>query len=300
MKGILNILKPPNTTSHDIVSFLRKKLNIKKIGHTGTLDPMAIGVLPICVGKATKVIEYMQNDNKKYRAELTLGKTTDTQDKWGKVLENKPVNVNETQIYDAISSFKGVINQVPPMYSALKHNGKKLYELAREGKTIDRKPREITIYNIDIIDIDPNAYKVLFDVECSKGTYVRTLCHDIGNKLGCGGHMSFLARLESGMFKIEDSVTVEEIMSSTIEEIESKYFYSLDYPLNFIPKIHVPKSDMKYVINGAYFESKDNEANMYLKNNSVVRIYIEDNFIALGLCKIKNGSVIVKTRKLFI
>jgi tRNA pseudouridine55 synthase len=169
INGILNILKPPNMTSHDIVSLVRKKLKVKKVGHTGTLDPMAAGVLPICIGKATKIVEYLQKDTKVYRAELSLGIVTDTQDRWGNILSENTVDILEDDIVNTINSFRGEIEQTPPMYSAIKHKGKKLYELAREGITIKRDTRKVIIYSIDIVNIKNN--KVLFDVKCSKGTY---------------------------------------------------------------------------------------------------------------------------------
>jgi tRNA pseudouridine55 synthase len=200
-------------TSFDVVSYLRGVLKTKKIGHAGTLDPIAAGVLPIFVGKATKAIEFVMGEDKLYRAELTLGVGTDTQDSSGRVISKSKVEASDESIAEAVRSFTGVYSQLPPMFSALKVNGKKLYEMARKGIEVERRPREVEIHSIDIIEINRNKddVTVLFDVHCSKGTYIRTLCYDIGEKLGCGGHMSFLLRKRAGIFNIESSVVLEKI-----------------------------------------------------------------------------------------
>lgn len=211
MNGIINVNKPLGITSHDVVYKLRKILGIKKIGHTGTLDPDASGVLPMCIGKGTKLAELLTSSDKQYLAEMTLGAITDTQDKSGNILESFEVNVTEDSIKKAVQSFVGEIEQIPPMYSAIKIDGKKLYELAREGKTVERKSRKVLIKNIKIqnIDLDKNTLTML--VDCSKGTYIRTLCEDIGKSLGCGGYMSSLIRTKSGRFDLEDSYSLEDV-----------------------------------------------------------------------------------------
>lgn len=297
MKGILNILKPPNMTSHDIVSVVRRKLNMKKVGHTGTLDPMAVGVLPVCVGKATKVIEYLQTDTKIYRAELTLGKATDTQDKWGSIIDQKEVNVTKEDIIKVFKEFEGEILQIPPMYSALKHKGKKLYELAREGIEIEREPRKINIFYLNILNILED--KVIFDVKCSKGTYIRTLCHDIGQALGCGGHMSFLERLESGVFNLQNSITVEELNDADLDEIENRYLYGIDYPIEFIPRVDANPSALKFVLNGVSLKEGSFTMKAKLKNNNLIRLYIDDKFLALGVYHKNKDYSFIKVKKLF-
>ncbi|MCT4564107.1 MAG: tRNA pseudouridine(55) synthase TruB [Maledivibacter sp.] len=297
MKGILNILKPPNMTSHDVVSVVRKKLNFKKVGHTGTLDPMAVGVLPVCIGKATKVIEYMQNDTKVYRAELTLGTAMDTQDRWGNIISTSDKVVSEKAIIDAINSFKGEVLQTPPMYSALKYKGKKLYELAREGKEIEREARKIYIYYINILKVVEN--KVLFDVKCSKGTYIRTLCHDIGESLGTGGHMSFLARLKSGAFKLEDTITIEEFKESDIEAIKNNYFYSVDYPLKNIPRVDVVPSAAKSTLNGVSIKVGSFRSDTKLADKDLVKIFIEEKFVGLGIYNKRTDNSYIKIKKMF-
>lgn len=211
MDGIVNVNKPLGITSHDVVYRLRKILNIKKIGHTGTLDPEASGVLPMCVGKGTKMAEYLTAADKQYMARLQLGAFTDTQDASGEVLQSFDVCVTEEKIYNTVRKFIGEITQIPPMYSAIKIDGKKLYELAREGKTVEREPRKITISNIEIKRIDLKNNTVDMLVDCSKGTYIRTLCNDIGAELGCGGHMSALNRTKSGRFEIQSAYTLEQI-----------------------------------------------------------------------------------------
>ena len=198
INGIVNIYKEKGYTSHDVVAVLRKVVGQKKIGHTGTLDPDATGVLPVCLGRATKVCELLTDHDKTYEALLLLGKTTDTQDISGEVLEERdPGDLTEEEVRSCIESFIGEYDQIPPMYSALKVNGKKLYELAREGKTVERKSRKVQIHGIRILEM--NLPHVRMEVDCSKGTYIRTLCHDIGEKLQVGGCMEELERTKSAI-----------------------------------------------------------------------------------------------------
>lgn len=210
MNGIINVYKEKGYTSHDVVAVLRKIAGQKKIGHTGTLDPDATGVLPVCLGRATKLCDLLTDRDKTYEAVLLLGKTTDTQDISGAILNEQPTDhLNEAEVTKVIESFKGTYDQIPPMYSALKVNGKKLYELAREGKTVERKSRKVTIYQIHIKEIQ--LPRVRMEVTCSKGTYIRTLCHDIGNLLGTGGCMEELTRTKVGRFELKDSLKLEEL-----------------------------------------------------------------------------------------
>lgn len=210
MNGILNVFKPKGLSSYDIVREVRKIFGIRKVGHTGTLDPNASGVLPICIGKATRISEYLLNSDKVYVGELTLGFKTDTQDKDGIVLKQSNKIVTESEIIKAFDCFKGEIYQLPPMYSALKHKGKKLYELAREGIEVEREKRKVHIYDISILNI-VNNNKILFRVRCSRGTYIRTLCDDIGQLLGTYGYMSYLIREEVYPFNIKESVSLDNI-----------------------------------------------------------------------------------------
>lgn len=210
MNGIINVYKEKGYTSHDVVAILRKIAGQKKIGHTGTLDPDATGVLPVCLGRATKVCDLLTDHDKTYETVLLLGKTTDTQDISGEILKEHPTDhLNDAEVIKVIENFKGTYDQIPPMYSALKVNGKKLYELAREGKTVERKSRKVTIYQIHIKKIQ--LPRVRMEVTCSKGTYIRTLCHDIGNRLGTGGCMEELTRTKVGRFELKDSLKLEEL-----------------------------------------------------------------------------------------
>lgn len=207
--GIINVYKEKSYTSHDVVAKLRGILHQKKIGHTGTLDPDAEGVLPVCLGNGTKVCDLLTEKSKTYETVLLLGKTTDTQDISGQVLSEAEVSCTEEEAREAVFSFLGAYDQIPPMYSALKVNGKKLYELARAGVEVERKPRRVEILSIEILSI--SLPRVSFRVHCSKGTYVRTLCQDIGEKLGCGGCMESLVRTRVAGFSIEDSLKLSEI-----------------------------------------------------------------------------------------
>ena len=221
MDGVIVIRKEKGFTSHDVVAKLRGILHMKKIGHTGTLDPDAEGVLPVALGKATRLVDMITDKEKTYEAVMRLGVVTDTQDMSGTVLsESAELQVSEEELRTAIESFVGDYMQVPPMYSALKVNGKKLYELAREGKTVERKPRPVHFYEIEILDIDFPL--VRFRVTCSKGTYIRTLCHDIGEKLGCGAAMETLLRTKVGRFTLDDAVTLaqteEAVRNGEIEQ----------------------------------------------------------------------------------
>ncbi|KPK39331.1 MAG: hypothetical protein AMJ78_08660 [Omnitrophica WOR_2 bacterium SM23_29] len=219
MDGILIVDKPSGMTSHDVVDLIRKNFGMRKTGHAGTLDPTVTGVLIILIGRATKLSARFANDDKEYEATLTLGKKTDSGDAEGRVISEGDYNkTTEARIRDIFDSFKGEIEQVPPMVSALKFRGKRLYELARRGQEAPRKPRvvyikELKIKNIDIPYID-------FSVVCSKGTYIRKLCDDIGDRLGCGGHLSYLRRLRSGEFTLEKSVTIEVLKSFSKDELE--------------------------------------------------------------------------------
>lgn len=207
--GIINVYKEKGFTSFDVVAKLRGILRTKKIGHTGTLDPDAEGVLPVCIGRATKVCDILTDKDKVYEAVMLLGVETDTQDTSGEILKELPVTVSEECVKETILSFIGDYAQIPPMYSALKVNGKKLYELAREGKTVERKARNVQIFSIEILEI--NLPRVRMSVHCSKGTYIRTLCHDIGQKLGCGGCMEKLLRTKVGVFELQDTLKLAEI-----------------------------------------------------------------------------------------
>lgn len=216
MDGVINIYKEAGFTSFDVVAKMRGILKMKKIGHTGTLDPAAVGVLPVCVGKGTKLVEKFMADDKVYQAVMLLGVTTDSQDMTGEVIAEKEVKASEEEVRSAINSFVGGYDQLPPMYSAKKVNGKKLVDLARKGIEVERQPRFVNIMAIDIDKVD--LPRVTMTVTCSKGTYIRTLCHDIGQKLSCGAAMESLVRTRVGRFKIEDAITLAELEKLRDEE----------------------------------------------------------------------------------
>lgn len=214
MDGVINVYKPAGWTSQDVCAKLRSRLHIKKIGHTGTLDPMATGVLPVCIGKATRIIEYYDRDRKAYHASMKLGIMTDTLDITGEILEtNDHTYVSEDAVIEAFRAYTGVISQVPPKYSALKINGKRAYELAREGREFELQAREIEIYGNRVTRLALGAGEIEFDVECSKGTYIRSMIADIGRSLGCGAVMTALERTASGCFKVEDAADLDELVS---------------------------------------------------------------------------------------
>ncbi|MBS4868431.1 MAG: tRNA pseudouridine(55) synthase TruB [Eubacterium sp.] len=280
MIGVINIYKEKGFTSHDVVNIVRKTLGKVKTGHTGTLDPDAEGVLPICVGKATKLADYIAADIKEYKAEITLGIKTTTEDISGDVIEKKDVNASEDEVKSAINSFVGEYNQIPPMYSAIKVNGKKLYELAREGKEIERKTRLINIYKIrDIKALDNNKYE--FYVLCSKGTYIRTLCKDIGEKLGCGGCMSNLTRTRSGNFYIENSIKINDFKDIVSQNKLNDVLITVKEVLSNYMTVHIDSKAEKYVLNGnkislSYINEKDiKKGNKVVAefNNNVVGVY---------------------------
>ena len=248
MDGVLNIRKEKGYTSFDVVAKLRGILHMKKIGHTGTLDPEAEGVLPVVLGKATKLVDLLTEKQKTYEALLHLGLETDTQDMTGTVLREKTVKVTEDEVRAVISDFLGEQQQIPPMYSALKVDGKKLYELAREGKTIERKARKVHFYEIDIKKIE--LPYVRFSVTCSKGTYIRTLCHDIGQKLGCGGCMEELLRTRSGNFVWEDSMTLAQVEEAVKNGTIGDRVISIGQVLKDYPEIFCTREGDRLLENG--------------------------------------------------
>ena len=231
--GIMNVYKEAGFTSHDVVAKLRGILHMKKIGHTGTLDPDATGVLPVALGKGTKLVDLITDKEKTYEAVLHLGIATDTQDMSGQILEEKEVTVTEEEVKAVLASFQGEQMQVPPMYSALKVDGKKLYELAREGKTVERKARPVCFYEIQVLEMKLPLVKIR--VTCSKGTYIRTLCHDIGQKLGCGGCMEELLRTKVGRFSLEESHTLAEVEKAVADGSIQDMIYPVEKVLGEYP-----------------------------------------------------------------
>lgn len=253
MNGILVVNKPPGMTSHQVVGRARRLLGIKKIGHTGTLDPDVSGVLPLCVGTATRVAEYLLDQSKAYRGEVTFGFSTTTQDASGEPVDAaENVQLTEEQVRAAFASFVGPILQQPPAYSAIKIDGKRAYDLSRKGEQVEIPPREVTIYSLQIVsmELDVPHPKVTFDVECSKGTYVRTLCHDLGERLGIPAHMSHLVRTRSGPFLLEQALTLEQIEAYAEEGTIAQRLLPLQSALPHLPKTTIPEVLERRVLNG--------------------------------------------------
>lgn len=280
MNGILNILKPPGMTSHDVVSYIRKVTGLKKVGHTGTLDPGAAGVLPICIGKSTKIVDYLMNDKKVYICELKFGNKTDTYDKYGKFIYDNDKDISGLQLNDiikALESFTGEITQKPPAFSAIKIGGKRAYDLAREGIDVEIPTRKVTIYDIKILNY--NLPYLMLQIECSKGTYIRSICSDIGDMLKCGSYMNFLIRTQTGNFNIKNSCILQKIDKNNF----NNFIISTDSALN-----------MKSVYIDKRYEEKIMNGNEIVFDNSIqadydekVKIFIRpDRFVGIGkVCK---------------
>ncbi len=248
MDGILNIYKKRGFTSHDVVAKLRGILHQKKIGHTGTLDPDAEGVLPVCLGNATKLCGMLTDTSKVYRCTMVLGRTTDTQDASGKTVSQAPVTSTEDEVRAAVKGFIGQYDQIPPMYSAKKVNGKKLYELAREGKEWERAACPVEIYDISVDQLE--LPKAVLTVSCSKGTYIRTLCHDIGQKLGCGAYMEELLRLRVGQFVLDDALSLEEVERMRDVGCLKQALISVESVFSSLPCAKVTEAGERFLYNG--------------------------------------------------
>lgn len=283
MDGIINIYKPKEWTSHDIVAKI-KKITGEKVGHTGTLDPLAQGVLPILIGKGTQCSKYLVNHDKKYRVELKLGKRTETLDAEGKIIEEKeiPQNMleqsNKSNIEKTLKTFEGEIEQKPPIYSAIKVKGKKLYEYARKGQEVEIPTRKITIYSIELKQIKKEKNIIIFDVYCSKGTYIRTLCEDIAKKLNTIGYMQNLLRIQVGEFNIKDSITLRMENKTDLENIE-KNIITIEKIFSKHPKVNIEQSKIKYFLNGVKITQN--------LEDGIYRIYTNNKFIGTGTIKEK-------------
>lgn len=308
ISGIINVYKEKGYTSFDVVAKLRGILKTKKIGHTGTLDPDAEGVLPVCLGKATKVCDLLTDKDKEYEAVMLLGTVTDTQDVSGEVLEQKEVNVTEEEVKRVIQSFVGEYMQVPPMYSALKVNGKKLCDLARAGVTVERTARPVRIIEITILSVE--LPRVRMRVACSKGTYIRTLCQDIGEKLGCGACMESLLRTRVAQFKIEDALRLDEIAALVAKEAggqpkeewkteQFSFLQTTDSVFIQYKKAVVKKEFEKLLYNGnricpEMFTAYDSDW-----EKDAVRVYDEENRF-IGIYKFQADRKDYKPLKVFI
>lgn len=299
MDGIINVYKEKGYTSHDVVAKLRKILKTKRIGHTGTLDPDAEGVLVVCIGKGTKLSDIIAGKDKSYRTVLKLGITTDTQDLSGNVIKSSEVNAGFEEIQRQIKGFIGEYMQLPPMYSAIKVGGKKLYEYAREGKEVERKPRRVNIMDIRILDYNEEEHEVTMEVDCSKGTYIRTLLHDIGQAIGCGGAMKQLTRTRIGNFRIDEALKLSDISRLQEEGRLSGYIIGLDELFTDYSRVTVKKEHTRLVHNGnpfyvdmAHIEDKDGLTDL-------VRVYDAEGLFA-GIYRYNKADRIFRPEKILL
>ena len=301
INGVINVYKEPGYTSHDVVAKLRGILKQKKIGHMGTLDPNAVGVLPVCLGKATKLCNLLSEKDQTYTATMLLGTETDTQDTTGQITNQTPeeevMKLSEEKVFDVIKSYIGEYDQIPPMFSAIKINGQKLYNLARKGEEIERPPRHCKIIDITITKID--LPRVSFHVTCSKGTYVRTLCYDIGKDLGVGACMEKLTRTRVERFDIKDSISLSQIEEIRDQGVLEQYITPVDEILNMYSKCMVSEEAEKLLYNGNIFTSRNTLLKMNHQDGQTVRVYTHDGKF-IGLYMYIAEKQIYKPIKIFL
>jgi tRNA pseudouridine55 synthase len=305
MNGILNIFKPKGISSYQVVREVRSILNVPKAGHTGTLDPSASGVLLICIGQATKIAEFLLGMRKHYQGDMILGVSTDSQDSEGKIVQEKKVetDIDEKRIKDIFKKYEGTISQTPPMFSAAHYKGKRLYHLARKGIEVKRNPKKVKIYQLNLINFNQKVNPIVeFEVICSKGTYIRTLCNDIGDELGCGAHLSNLVRKKVGNFSIEDSLNLEELKKE--KALGERYLISIDSALEELNKITVKSEATKTVLNGGFISSEQiveiPEGLKTGKNKFVKMFDVKGNLLSIGTSIKENGeNIFFKPVKVF-
>lgn len=298
--GVLPVWKPEDWTSHDVVAKVRRLIREKRIGHTGTLDPKVVGVLPLCIGKATRIVEYLQEMPKQYEAVLRFGLSTDTEDLSGEVLERSDAShLTAEMIREAVHSFIGDIEQIPPMYSAVKVDGKRLYDLAREGKTVERKARQVTIHKIDLLDMQLGAAEpeIRFLVECSKGTYIRTLCVDIGRKLGVPSTMAKLTRTVSAGFVPSQCVTFEQIEQAVTDGTFEEMLLSVEDAISDMPRIEVSEQYAHYAITGRSIPLHALQPKPL--TNGTIRLYDEQGTF-YGIFQVPQGQTVLRPVKVFL
>lgn len=300
--GVLILHKPAGVTSHDCVAKVRRLFQTKRVGHTGTLDPEVTGVLPVCIGNATRIVEYLQEQPKKYQVVMRLGISTTTEDATGEVIQQKPVDakvITEDILLNLFERFTGEIEQVPPMYSAVKVNGQRLYDLARQGVVVERKARKVTIYQLELHSFsigEEDTVLVSFSCRCSKGTYIRTLCVDLGEALGYPAHMASLIRTESGSFTIDQAIPLAEVEQMAIQgEDLSKLLVPMSESLSFLPRYDIPLSRKSAVLNGLTTSLPEFTAEV----GSLVRLYSGD--VLLGIHQVCQGphGLYAKPEKVF-
>lgn len=302
LEGILPVWKPEGFTSHDVVAKVRGILGIKRIGHTGTLDPAVTGVLPLCIGRATRMVEYIQELPKEYEAVLRIGISTDTEDMTGKVLEEVPhVQLNEKKILEVLHAFIGEIEQIPPMFSAVKIDGKRLYELAREGKEVERKSRKVTIHQLDILhmDLEQKHPEIKFRALCSKGTYIRTLCVDIGKALGYPAVMKSLIRTSTGSIRREQCLTFEQIEQMKAQDLLQAHMIPMDQAITHIPSVELTDQEAIHALQGKKITLTANRIAHSDASQTIFRAYSPDHRF-LGLFEWKSASRDLVPAKVFL
>lgn len=296
MDGIICINKPEGFTSFDVVAKLRGMTKIKKIGHSGTLDPMATGVLPVFIGRATRAIDLMPDHRKRYTASFQLGQTTDTLDRTGTILSSCPSQISLEGLKETLSQFQGIISQFPPMYSAVKVNGQRLYDLARQGKEIERKPRQVEIYGLNLLEFSPEEQIGKIDVFCSKGTYIRSLCDDVGKKLGVGAVLTDLVRTQAGCFCLEDCFTLEQIQKMKDQETLEKALISVERLFSKFPKIQLNPIQTRMFSNGVKLDLKRIHWQQSIEEQAVYGA--QDEFLGIAIPNMETSELVI--RKLLI
>ena len=305
MDGILNINKPVGPTSHDIVVRLRRIIHPKRIGHAGTLDPPATGVLLICLDNATRITEYLMDLPKRYRATMVLGAETDTQDQTGSILQEFDCShVNKDMLDSVLKKFVGTIMQVPPMVSAIHYQGRRLYELARSGKTVERVARPVQVYSIQLVDFKPGSRaEATLDIECSRGTYVRTICADIGRALSCGAYMSSLVRTAIGKFTVDAAVSVEAVEEKVASGKLGEVIIRIDKALEHLPSVKLSSADSRLVVHGSAVPLHRVDLPFTrLTEGLAVRMYDPENrLLGIGVVAVSSKGIhIVKPDKIFV
>ncbi|MFA0782712.1 tRNA pseudouridine(55) synthase TruB [Fervidibacter sacchari] len=301
-EGVLLLLKPSGMTAHDVVEFVRRKLKMKRVGHTGTLDPLAAGLMILCLGRATRLAEFLSELDKVYRFEMVLGVKTKTQDAEGEIVEVRPTDgITPEKLQEVLSKFVGEIEQIPPMLSAVHYHGKRLYELARKGIEVERKPRKVQIYRLTLLDWwDEPVKRALIEVHCSRGTYIRTLVSDIGDALGCGAYQHFLVRTQIGPFSSEQALTLEEFADAVSKGEWERHLLPSDQALPMFPPLVLTRLEARRVLNG--MESVVGTVWGYpnLREEGFVRLYDQDHrFLGVGIIRRHGNLLICQPHKMF-
>jgi len=301
-EGVLLLLKPSGMTAHDVVEFVRRKLKMKRVGHTGTLDPLAAGLMILCLGRATRLAEFLSELDKVYRFEMVFGVKTKTQDAEGEIVEVRPTDgITPEKLQEVLSKFVGEIEQIPPMLSAVHYRGKRLYELARKGIEVERKPRKVQIYRLTLLDWwDEPVKRALIEVHCSRGTYIRALASDIGDALGCGAYQHFLVRTQIGPFKSEQALTLEEFADAVLKGEWERHLLPIDQALPMFPTLVLTRLEARRVLNG--MESVVGTIWGYpnLKDAGFVRLYDQDHhFLGVGIIRRHGNLLICQPHKMF-